>query len=497
MDYGMLGPVESSRSEPDINQARTTADDRVKRRRRRRFFLLALAALLFLSASATLAGVLVRSRGHGRNGSQLNSGPTQAISQTCGLTRYPALCVSSLANFPGALDAGERELVHISLNMTRQRVSASLYGASSIAGVTMDRLARSAYDDCVELLDDSVDQLSRSLEAVSPKAADGADDEDVLTWLSAALTNQDTCAEGLDGVADGYVRRQMTNYLKDLEELVSNSLAIFAASRRSQDFSGIPIENRRRRRRSLLSSGNVDDGFPDWVNPTDRKLLQTPAKSIQADYVVAKDGSGTHKTIADAVKAAPEGSSRRIIIYVKAGRYDENIKVARKKTNIMFVGDGMGKTVVAGSRSVYDKLTTFHTATFAATGAGFIMKEMTIENSAGPEKHQAVALRIGADRAVVYHCSIIGYQDTLYVHSLRQFYRECDVYGTVDFIFGNAAVVIQNAIFGRGGRWRTRRTPLRRRTARIPTRTRGFLSTIAGFKLQATSRQWRVASRRF
>lgn len=68
---------------------------------------------------------------------------------------------------------------------------------------------------------------------------------------------------------------------------------------------------------------------------------------------------------------------------------------------------------------------------------------MTIRNTAGAAKHQAVAVRNGADLSTFYTCSFEGYQDTLYTHSMRQFYKNCDIYGTVDYIFGNAAVVFQ------------------------------------------------------
>lgn len=77
-------------------------------------------------------------------------------------------------------------------------------------------------------------------------------------------------------------------------------------------------------------------------------------------------------------------------------------------------------------------------------GQGFVAIDLTIRNTAGAAKHQAVALRSGADLSTFYRCSFEGYQDTLYTHSLRQFYRECNIYGTIDFIFGNAAVVLQN-----------------------------------------------------
>jgi hypothetical protein len=51
------------------------------------------------------------------------------------------------------------------------------------------------------------------------------------------------------------------------------------------------------------------------------------------------------------------------VIYIKAGAYFENVEVERKKTKLMFIGDGIGKTVVKASRNVVDKWTTFQSAT--------------------------------------------------------------------------------------------------------------------------------------
>ncbi|KAL7205320.1 hypothetical protein ACSBR2_018297 [Camellia fascicularis] len=85
-----------------------------------------------------------------------------------------------------------------------------------------------------------------------------------------------------------------------------------------------------------------------------------------------------------------------------------------------------------------------NTSIAAVVGPRFVAINITIRNTAGAIKQQAVALRNDADLSTFDKCSFEGYQDTLYTHSLGQFYRECDIYGTVDFIFGNAAVVFQN-----------------------------------------------------
>ncbi|KAG8386178.1 hypothetical protein BUALT_Bualt03G0122000 [Buddleja alternifolia] len=182
--------------------------------------------------------------------------------------------------------------------------------------------------------------------------------------------------------------------------------------------------------------------LPSWITPSDRKLLQSSANAIQADLIVAKDGSGNYKTVAEAIAAAPNKSEKRYVIYVKKGTYKENVEVGKSKKNLMIIGDGMNSTIITGDLNVVDGSTTFRSATLAAVGEGSYYKTLDSEHSrTGKAPGSGAPSR--ADKSVINRCRIDAYQDTLYAHSLRQFYRDCYITGTVDFIFGNAAVVFQ------------------------------------------------------
>lgn len=91
------------------------------------------------------------------------------------------------------------------------------------------------------------------------------------------------------------------------------------------------------------------------------------AATSKADYVVAQDGSGNYKTINEAVAAiARSGHNRpeRVVVHVKSGLYKEKVEIGRELHNIMFVGDGIDKTIVTASQNVQDGATTFNSATF-------------------------------------------------------------------------------------------------------------------------------------
>lgn len=267
-----------------------------------------------------------------------------------------------------------------------------------------------------------------------------------------------TCLDGLQTAPQG-VQNDIYAPIANNTELYSVSLALFTKG-------WVPrtkTKNMNRTKRHLrFNKGKLNFKmsqknkaiYDSASSRHHRKLLQSSENEgvvlINDIVVVSQDGSFNFTNINDAIASAPnntDGTSGYFLIYVMAGVYEEYVSIPKKKKYLMMIGDGINQTVITGNRSVVDGWTTFNSATFAVVAQGFVAVNITFRNTAGPIKHQAVAVRNGADLSTFYSCSFEGYQDTLYVHSLRQFYRECDIYGTVDFVFGNAASMFQNCNF--------------------------------------------------
>jgi pectinesterase len=163
-------------------------------------------------------------------------------------------------------------------------------------------------------------------------------------------------------------------------------------------------------------------------------------------FTVAKDGSGDYKYIQDAIDAMRVYPLRRITLYIKNGVYNEKIVLPSDNTDVSFIGESVDKTIISfNDYSGRAKLTTFTSYTAKISGNRFIAENITFMNSAGPVG-QALALYVDADKAVFKNCRFVGNQDTIYAagENARQYFVDCYVEGTTDFIFGPSTAVFQN-----------------------------------------------------
>lgn len=402
------------------------------------FLLTAFASLLVV---AVISIAVVQSHKN-----HPNHGGDAVVKTTCAATLYPKLCVSTInaaATAASVAIKSSKDVLITALNYTISTVERNYFTVKKLgrSRKSLTTREKGALHDCLEMIDDTLDELRRSaaeLKDFGFKNYSLADHkENLMILLSAAQTNQESCLDGFShDKADKVVRRALVVGQMHVFRLVSNVMAIIKNLTDTEMAKNSYSSPERR------LGENTNSEWPEWLSAGDRRLLQ--ASTVTPDVTVAADGSGNFRTVSAAVAAAPGGSSRRYVIRIKAGVYRENVEIPRSKTNLMFVGDGRTTTIITGNRNVVDGSTTFNSATVAVVGDRFLARDITFQNTAGPSKHQAVALRVNADLCAFYRCDMLAYQDTLYVHSLRQFYTGCIIAGTVDFIFGNAAAVLQN-----------------------------------------------------
>jgi pectinesterase len=190
-----------------------------------------------------------------------------------------------------------------------------------------------------------------------------------------------------------------------------------------------------------------------------RQQGQKNIPSYPKVLTVAQDGSGDYKTIQEAVNAVRDLSQEQVTIHIQPGTYHEKLVIPSWKKKVSLVGQSNTNTIITnsdysgkdypGGKDAFgrSKYSTYTSYTVLVQGNDVVLENLTIENASG-RVGQAVALHVEGDKAVIKNCRLLGNQDTLYTatETSHQYYKDCYIEGTTDFIFGEASCVFQNCI---------------------------------------------------
>lgn len=290
------------------------------------------------------------------------------IGSSCNATLYPHLCFSTLLSAsPSNPINTPKDVIDLALNLTITSVQHNFFAVKKLLFIhspTLTDREITALHDCLEMVDETLYELHKSQQdlhdylTIKKSISEHADD--LKTLLSAAMTNQQTCLDGFShDRADKKVREELIQGQMHVHHMCSNVLAMI--KNLTDTDMAKESSNLKKSKMVMEEERERKSGWPQWLSAGDRKLLQAPM--VTANVTVAADGSGDFKTVSEAVAAAPAKSKNRYIIRIKAGVYIENVDVSKKKTNLMFVGDGRTTTIITGSRNVVDGSTTFRSAT--------------------------------------------------------------------------------------------------------------------------------------
>jgi len=165
-------------------------------------------------------------------------------------------------------------------------------------------------------------------------------------------------------------------------------------------------------------------------------------------FTVALDGSGDFKSIQEAINQCQSFPYETISIFIKNGSYKEKIKIHEWNTNLHLIGESRENTIITFDdhfkKMGLGRNSTFFTYTMLVEANDIMLKNLTIENSSGAIG-QAIALSVTSNRVAVINCKLLGHQDTLYASGTgKQYYKNCHIEGTTDFIFGSATAYFEN-----------------------------------------------------
>ena len=183
-------------------------------------------------------------------------------------------------------------------------------------------------------------------------------------------------------------------------------------------------------------------------------LLFFQQANAQKIVTVSKLKPANFTTIQAAFDAVSANNTQPITIKVGNGIYYEKLVLDTRKNFVTLIGENKDSTIITynnHARQVLangDTINTWNSASFFIYADDFTAKNITIENNAGFNAGQAVAVFAYGNRIAFKNCNIKGFQDILFCSGSgsKQYYENCYLEGTTDFIFGPSTAVFSKCI---------------------------------------------------
>lgn len=150
------------------------------------------------------------------------------VQEACSVTRYPDICVHSLASFSSTAKRSPSKWARAGVSVTIGEVKDVAQNLQKLKKYRlMKGKNRIALSDCIECIQDALDELHKSLDVLRrlSKSTFNEQMSDLLTWISAALTDEDTCLDGFEDQKGKQVKL-LQNQVLNATYITSNALAL-------------------------------------------------------------------------------------------------------------------------------------------------------------------------------------------------------------------------------------------------------------------------------
>ncbi len=184
-------------------------------------------------------------------------------------------------------------------------------------------------------------------------------------------------------------------------------------------------------------SGKAFEGVSLHFRTMDRPEIAPHVFDFIVDPNATPVSGKVGQTMKSAIDALPKSNSARYYVYIKNGTYKEHFVIEANKQNISFIGENRDSVIIESN----------YGPVIQVLGNDIYMENFTVKGTNNPDYTQYNhAIFTEGKKNIYKNMLFLGHQDTHRTGGDRHYLKDCEIHGTIDFIYGSGNVFLDNCL---------------------------------------------------